>query len=145
MPFFDDSEFKYPTTRKWHEPRELRYLNFALWACSIAAFLSFFLLWIACLSGSPLLWSVLILSITGIAILRRKRWRFSNSAPLCTYCGYNLTGLPDGHRCPECGETFNLAECLAYQKDPVGYRRSKEREEWLKNKTPPTTVHPNGE
>ena len=145
IPFFDDSGIEYPTTRKWHEPLELRYANFALWACSIAAFLSFFLLRIAYLTDSARLWIVFGLSIAGVVVIQRRRWQFRNSAPLCTYCGYNLTGLPDGHRCPECGETFSLVECFAYQKDLVGYRRSKEREEWLKNKTPPTTVHPNGE
>lgn len=80
---------------------------------------------------------VCFMAIVGIIILGcygRRRYYFRTSAPHCTYCGYDLTGLPDDHRCPECGEVFSLAECLVYQKDPIGYRRAKEREEWIKSK-----------
>jgi hypothetical protein len=31
------------------------------------------------------------------------------AAPHCVKCGYNLTGLPDRGRCPECGNSFDAA------------------------------------
>jgi len=29
---------------------------------------------------------------------------------LCLHCGYSLKGLPDDHRCPECGNPYNIAD-----------------------------------
>jgi len=129
MTFFDDSSFDYPSTRQWYEPPTLRNWKIALWICSIAAFAAFLLRYFHLWTG----YIALVLSFAAVAVLQSRRWRFFRSAaPLCTYCGYNLTGLPDEHRCPECGEAFSLADCFAYQKDPVGFRRAKEREEWLR-------------
>ena len=33
------------------------------------------------------------------------------SYELCTNCLYPLDGLPDEHRCPECGEAYDRWEC----------------------------------
>jgi len=41
--------------------------------------------------------------------------------PFCIHCGYSMVGLPDGHRCPECGFTFVLMELEDYQRDPHWY------------------------
>ena len=30
----------------------------------------------------------------------------------CLNCGYNLEGLPEAHRCPECGQEFERGEVL---------------------------------
>ena len=38
--------------------------------------------------------------------------------PFCIHCGYTLVGLPDGHRCPECGRQFSLATIDEYRRDP---------------------------
>ena len=37
--------------------------------------------------------------------------------PFCIHCGYSLTGLPDGHRCPECGRTFSFRVIEEYRRD----------------------------
>ena len=38
--------------------------------------------------------------------------------PFCIHCGYNLTGLPDNHRCPDCGRPFKLRVIDEYRRDP---------------------------
>lgn len=38
--------------------------------------------------------------------------------PFCIFCGYNLTGLPDNHRCPECGRPYTWAMIDEYRRDP---------------------------
>jgi len=42
----------------------------------------------------------------------------AGSEPFCIYCGYNLTGLPDDYRCPECGREYTHAIIAEYRKDP---------------------------
>ena len=37
--------------------------------------------------------------------------------PFCIHCGYSLIGLPDNHRCPECGRTFSLSVIEEYRRD----------------------------
>jgi hypothetical protein len=38
--------------------------------------------------------------------------------PFCIFCGYNLTGLPDNYRCPECGRPYTWAMIDEYRRDP---------------------------
>lgn len=38
--------------------------------------------------------------------------------PFCIHCGYNLTGLPDEHRCPDCGRPYNWRVIAEYRRDP---------------------------
>jgi hypothetical protein len=38
--------------------------------------------------------------------------------PFCIHCGYELTGLPDHHNCPECGRPFCFAIIDEYRRDP---------------------------
>ncbi len=47
----------------------------------------------------------------------------TDNAPRCLYCRYNLTGLPEGSRCPECG-MVSVPEALRREVwDLVGSRR----------------------
>jgi hypothetical protein len=38
--------------------------------------------------------------------------------PFCIHCGYDLTGLPGGHNCPECGRHYDPAMVEEYRRDP---------------------------
>jgi hypothetical protein len=38
--------------------------------------------------------------------------------PFCSHCGYNLTGLPDNYRCPECGRPYSWRVINEYRRDP---------------------------
>ncbi len=55
------------------------------------------------------------LSLAGYVIRRAARAR---KEPFCIYCGYNLTGLPDDYRCPECGRPYTWRLIAEYRRDP---------------------------
>jgi hypothetical protein len=38
--------------------------------------------------------------------------------PFCIHCGYSLIGLPEGHKCPECGVPFLHSMINEYRRDP---------------------------
>lgn len=38
--------------------------------------------------------------------------------PFCIHCGYDLTGLSDGHTCPECGRQFWFNVIEEYRRAP---------------------------
>lgn len=38
--------------------------------------------------------------------------------PFCIHCGYNLSGLPDDYRCPECGRPYTWRVIAEYRRDP---------------------------
>ena len=42
--------------------------------------------------------------------------------PFCIFCGYNLTGLPDRYRCPECGRPYTWQLIAEYRRDPAWFR-----------------------
>ena len=39
---------------------------------------------------------------------------------MCTYCGYDLRGLPERHACPECGVEYDLEEVRASWQALIG-------------------------
>ena len=56
--------------------------------------------------------------------------------PFCIYCGYNLTGLPDNYRCPECGRPYTHKLIEEYRKDPRWFI-----ERWKQSRqTPPPAI-----
>ena len=66
-------------------------------------------------------WKPIVIAIalpTGAAIHAMKTVVQHRKEPFCIHCGYTLQGLPDGHRCPECGRRFSLAVIDEYRRDP---------------------------
>ncbi len=77
----------------------------------------------------PSLWNVFIilelkllifvtaiaLTLAGYVVRRAARAR---REPFCIFCGYNLTGLPDHYRCPECGRPYTWRLIAEYRRDP---------------------------
>jgi len=55
------------------------------------------------------------MSLAGYVIRVAARAR---KEPFCIHCGYNLTGLPDDYRCPECGRPYNWRLIEEYRRDP---------------------------
>lgn len=53
-----------------------------------------------------------------LALYVLNRARQVRLEPFCIHCGYNLTGLPDEHRCPDCGRPFKLRVIDEYRRDP---------------------------
>jgi hypothetical protein len=54
-------------------------------------------------------------SLAGYVVRRAVQAR---TEPFCIFCGYNLTGLPDHYRCPECGRPYDWALIAEYRRDP---------------------------
>lgn len=55
------------------------------------------------------------LTLAGYVFRRAARAR---TEPFCIFCGYNLTGLPDHYRCPECGRPYTWRLIAEYRRDP---------------------------
>jgi hypothetical protein len=47
-----------------------------------------------------------------------KRGVQARSGLFCIHCGYDLSGLPDHHRCPECGLPYDFQAIEEYRRDP---------------------------
>lgn len=58
-------------------------------------------------------------SMAGYVIRKATRARRD---PFCIHCGYNLSGLPDDHRCPECGRPYNFRLIDEYRRDPLWFK-----------------------
>ena len=48
--------------------------------------------------------------------------------PFCIHCGYDLTGLPDHHTCPECGRPYTFATINEYRRDPHWFKQPLQNE-----------------
>ncbi len=55
------------------------------------------------------------LTLAGYVFRRAARAR---TEPFCIFCGYNLSGLPDHYRCPECGRPYTWRLIAEYRRDP---------------------------
>ncbi len=74
-------------------------------------------------AGLIVIWvKLLVLPMVGVSIwltryvlLRAVRAR---KEPFCVFCGYNLSGLPDNYRCPECGRPYTWRLIAEYRRDP---------------------------
>lgn len=64
------------------------------------------------------LWVIAGALPAGVAINMAKHAIRSRRDPFCIHCGYGLTGLPDGHTCPECGRQFLHRIIEEYRRDP---------------------------
>jgi hypothetical protein len=56
-----------------------------------------------------------VISVAGYGIRRAVQAR---NEPFCIFCGYNLNGLPDHYRCPECGRAYTWEQIAEYRRDP---------------------------
>ena len=66
-------------------------------------------------------WKLAVIAVvlpTGYAINTAKHIIRSRKEPFCIHCGYDLTGLPDNHTCPECGESYEFRIIEEYRRDP---------------------------
>lgn len=59
--------------------------------------------------------AAIAVSLAGYVIRRAVKAR---QEPFCIHCGYNLTGLPDDYRCPECGRPYTWRLIAEYRRDP---------------------------
>lgn len=59
--------------------------------------------------------AAVFVTLAGYVIRRAVRAR---REPFCIYCGYNLSGLPDNYRCPECGRPYTWKLIAEYRRDP---------------------------
>jgi predicted RNA-binding Zn-ribbon protein involved in translation (DUF1610 family) len=55
------------------------------------------------------------ISLAGYVVRRAVKAR---REPFCIHCGYNLSGLPDNYRCPECGQPYTWRLIAEYRRDP---------------------------
>lgn len=51
-----------------------------------------------------------------------RRVMSARTEPFCIHCGYNLSGLPDNHRCPECGRQYSWRVIAEYRRDPKWFQ-----------------------
>lgn len=67
-------------------------------------------------------WKLLIFAIAIPMVAFTKAARnvvHDRQDPFCIHCGYSLLGLPDRHRCPECGQPYLHAVIEEYRRDPA--------------------------
>ncbi len=85
-------------------------------------------------------WKVVAFLVALPMVMVGKAWKSAlagRKEPFCIHCGYGLTGLPDGHNCPECGRRFSLAVAEEYRRDPTWFI-----ERYRMHKSAPVTVVP---
>ena len=76
-------------------------------------------------------WKLVVVAVAlplGAAMAAAKHALRLRKEPFCIHCGYTMLGLPDGHRCPECGVPFHRHEMEDYQRDPHWYIKRRRRQ-----------------
>jgi len=79
------------------------------------------------------------LTLAGYVVRRAVRAR---REPFCIHCGYNLTGLPDNYRCPECGRPYTWRLIAEYRRDPQWFVERFKAHRKLPPVGPPVEVRP---
>jgi tRNA(Ile2) C34 agmatinyltransferase TiaS len=111
----------------WYMPHSLRLCRKANTVLSVVAGITFVLLRVV---PSLLLVCILVVAVLGVLYVQSIKIAWRRRAPFCIHCGYDLQGLPDNHRCPECGEHYTLASCADYQRDPIDFQRRWEKKRY---------------
>ncbi len=74
--------------------------------------------------GVLLIGAAISLALVPRMLFRSFRTRLAdNNLALCMNCGYALEGLPEAHKCPECGEGYDLTRVRANWDYWLVYRR----------------------
>jgi len=71
--------------------------------------------WIFIFGRYAIMFVALPFVVVGYAISKAV---YGRKDPFCIHCGYDLSGLPDHHHCPECGLPYNWATIEEYRRDP---------------------------
>ena len=110
-------------------------------ACAASGVL---LLIVAPLAAAWLLKPAILLiaaAISGVGYILNRAIR-TRREPFCIYCGYNLTGLPDAYRCPECGRPYTWEEIEEYRRDPPWFIERWKARQALPAADPPLEAGP---
>lgn len=87
--------------------------------------ITFFTYWWSLGQALLPIWVKLLLTLFGLVAVSFgavvKRAARARKEPFCIHCGYNLTGLPDHHRCPECGRPYEWRIIDEYRRDPDSF------------------------
>jgi hypothetical protein len=111
---------------RWYKPAfpETAKLLSWRWIYCLPAVLLLTLLALRPAIGIPILlngWKLVIFAvaipIAAFASAARHALR-NRKDPFCIHCGYSLLGLPDGYRCPECGQPYLHRFIDEYRRDP---------------------------
>lgn len=85
---------------------------------------------------------ILVALPLGAAIKAARHSLQLRTEPFCIHCGYDLTGLPNHHPCPECGVPFDLALIQEYRRDPQWFIQRQKANQQLPPKQEPFMAGP---
>jgi hypothetical protein len=138
---------------RWWRPGWTDALRFVGWRWILLApsALLLLLLWPGLRWLSPVLviLGAKLLLFTGAVAVALAGYVFRRAArartePFCMFCGYNLTGLPDHYRCPECGRPYTWRLIAEYRRDPAWFIERYRALRQLPVPDPPFAAGPGG-